>query len=82
MNVQFVEVSRLNLESSLRRFTSFAGFWYPARKHWYFISVSGEFLGTSLPPTPIWSRFDLCSRRRLVSVYIVYIANQFQTTFA
>jgi hypothetical protein len=25
----------------------------------YFISVSGAFLGTSLPPTPNWSRFDL-----------------------
>ncbi len=34
-------------------FTIFAGFWYPARKHLYFISVSSEFLGTSLPPTPI-----------------------------
>ncbi len=25
----------------------------------YSISVSGAFLGTSLPPTPNWSRFDL-----------------------
>ncbi len=39
-------------------FPSFAGFWYPAKKI-YFISVSGTFLGTSLPPTPNWSRFDL-----------------------
>jgi hypothetical protein len=29
------------------------------KKHLYFISVSGAFLGTSLPPTPNWSRFDL-----------------------
>ncbi len=40
-------------------FTSFAGFWYPAKKHLYFISVSGAFSGISLPPTPNWSRFDL-----------------------
>jgi hypothetical protein len=39
-------------------FPSFAGFWYPA-KNMYFISVSGAILGTSLPPTPNWSRFDL-----------------------
>ena len=34
-------------------------FGIPQRKHLYFISVSGAFLGTSLPPTPNWSRFDL-----------------------
>jgi hypothetical protein len=28
-------------------------------KPFYSISVSGAFLGTSLPPTPNWSRFDL-----------------------
>jgi hypothetical protein len=33
-------------------------FGIPQRKHLYFISVSGAFLGTSLPPTPNWSRFD------------------------
>ena len=43
----------------LNTILSFAGFWYPAKKHLYFISVSGAFLGTSLPPTPYWSRFDL-----------------------
>ena len=34
-------------------------FGIPQKKHLYFISVSGAFLGTSLPPTPNWSRFDL-----------------------
>jgi len=48
-----------NVCTFCRNFTSFAGFWYPAKKHLYFISVSGAFLGTSLPPTPNWSRFDL-----------------------
>ncbi len=43
----------------LAYFPSFAGFWYPAKKHLHFISVSGAFLGASLPPTPNWSRFDL-----------------------
>jgi hypothetical protein len=47
------------LNTVLKDFTSFAGFWYPAKKHLYFISVSGAFLGISLPPTPNWSRFDL-----------------------
>jgi hypothetical protein len=28
------------------------------KKHLYFISVSGVFLGTSLPPTPNWSIRD------------------------
>ena len=48
-------------------FSSFAGFWYPAKKHLYFISVSGAFLGTSLPPTPNWSRFDL-----FIDVYSIF----------
>jgi hypothetical protein len=48
-------------------FTSFAGFWYPAKKHLYFISVSGAFLGTSLPPNPNWSRFDL-----FIDVYSIF----------
>ena len=34
-------------------------FGIPQKKHLYFISVSGAFLETSLPPTPNWSRFDL-----------------------
>ncbi len=34
-------------------------FGIPQKKHLYFISVSGAFLGTSLPPSPNWSRFDL-----------------------
>ncbi len=28
-------------------------------KPFYSVSISGEFLGTSLPPSPNWSRFDL-----------------------
>ena len=42
-------------------------FGIPQRKHLYFISVSGAFLGTSLPPTPNWSRFDL-----FVDVYSIF----------
>ncbi len=49
--------------------------WYPARKHLYFISVSGEFLGTSLPPTPNWSRFDL-----FIDVYSIFFLNVFLAT--
>ncbi len=55
-------------------FTSFAGFWYPARKHLYFISVSGKFLGTSLPPTPNWSRFDLFIDAYSIFFVIVFLA--------
>ena len=42
-------------------------FGIPQRKHLYFISVSGAFLGTSLPPTPNWSRFDL-----FIDVYSIF----------
>ena len=42
-------------------------FGIPQRKHLYFISVSGAFLGTSLPPTPNWSRFDL-----FIGVYSIF----------
>ncbi len=42
-------------------------FGIPQRKHLYFISVSGAFLGTSLPPTPHWSRFDL-----FIDVYSIF----------
>ncbi len=34
-------------------------FGIPQKKHLYFISDSGAFLGTSLPPTPNWSRVNL-----------------------
>jgi hypothetical protein len=39
--------------------SKFCGLLVSRKKHLYFISVSGAFLGTSLPPTPNWSRFDL-----------------------
>jgi hypothetical protein len=42
-------------------------FGIPQRKHLYFISVSGAFLGTSLPPTPNRSRFDL-----FIDVYSIF----------
>ena len=42
-------------------------FGIPQRKHLYFISVSGALLGTSLPPTPNWSRFDL-----FIDVYSIF----------
>ena len=53
---------------NLQRFLQvLRAFGIPQRKHLYFISVSGAFLGTSLPPTPNWSRFDL-----FIDVYSIF----------
>jgi hypothetical protein len=44
----------------IKVFPSFTGFWYPAKKNIYIsLVLVAHFLGTSLPPTPSWSRFDL-----------------------
>jgi hypothetical protein len=49
-------------------FYKFCGLLVSRKKHLYFISVSGAFLGISLPPTPNWSRFDL-----FIDVYSIEI---------
>ncbi len=44
-------------------------------KPFYSISVSGAFLGTSLPPTPSWSRFDLHVYTYVYSIVFNCISN-------
>ncbi len=49
----------IELPLPCEKFSKFRGLLVSRKKHLYFIRVSGPFLGTSLPPTPNWSRFDL-----------------------
>ncbi len=43
---------KLNWEKERQKFPSFAGFWYPAKKRLYFISVSGAFFRDIVTPYP------------------------------
>ena len=73
-SVVWIRISVPKCHGSTKLLQVLRAFGIPQRKHLYFISVSGAFLGTSLPPTPNWSRFDLfIDVYNIFTVFLLYL---------